>query len=226
MPFEVISYPLREEDPVWPGNPPPVQARPFTSIAGGDDANQTLLSLFSHSGTHLDAPKHFNDNGPSAYQLPIESFIFYHPVVLTIPLPEGGFINVEDLKPFDEQLKNADLLMFNTTWSQWRSTDPQKYASTGPLLHADGALYLMENFPNIRGIAIDTLSIGAASDLNATAAVHRILMGAHHGDGRFVIVFEDVKISEKLAFASRIYAWPLLIVGSDGSPCTIVAEFP
>jgi kynurenine formamidase len=197
----------------------------FSSISQGDDANQTIIKLFSHSGTHLDTPKHFYDAGPAAIDLPIESFVFFKPIVLNIPRPEGGFITAEDLTPYEADLAQADLVFFLTGWSSWRSSDPERYASTGPLLHPDAAIYLVENFSNIRGIAIDTVSIGAADDMENSIAVHRILMGAHHADGRFILVFEDVQVSEKLATAARIYAWPLLIEGSDGSPCTIVAEF-
>ena len=68
--FRLLSYPLTKNAPVWPGNPPAAQTEPFESIAAGGMANTTVLNLFSHSGTHLDAPKHFNDDGPPAAALP------------------------------------------------------------------------------------------------------------------------------------------------------------
>jgi kynurenine formamidase len=55
---------------------------------------------------------------------------------------------------------------------------------------------------------------------------HRLLTGAVKGDGRFIIILEDLRVDSDLGAAERIYAWPLFIEGSDGSPCTIVAEFP
>ncbi|MCU0503532.1 MAG: cyclase family protein, partial [Anaerolineae bacterium] len=63
--YRLLSYPLSAASPVWPGNPPSARTEPFSSIAGGGNSNTTLLHLFSHSGTHLDAPKHFNDAGPA-----------------------------------------------------------------------------------------------------------------------------------------------------------------
>ncbi|MEQ8677359.1 MAG: cyclase family protein [Aggregatilineales bacterium] len=74
--FRLLSFPLTETAPVWPGNPPSAKTEVASAIADGDVANTTVLHLFSHSGTHLDAPKHFNDAGKSAYQLPIENYIF------------------------------------------------------------------------------------------------------------------------------------------------------
>ncbi len=59
--FRLLSYPMTNDAPVWPGNPPAAQTKAASSIAAGDMANTTVLTLFSHSGTHFDAPKHFND---------------------------------------------------------------------------------------------------------------------------------------------------------------------
>ena len=58
--FQLLSYPLSNNAPVWPGNLPAAQTEAFSSIAKGDTANTTVLHLFSHSGTHLDAPYHFH----------------------------------------------------------------------------------------------------------------------------------------------------------------------
>jgi hypothetical protein len=61
--FRTLSYPLNKDAPVWPGNPAAAQTEAYESIAKGDVANTTVLHLFSHSGTHLDAPKYFNNLG-------------------------------------------------------------------------------------------------------------------------------------------------------------------
>ncbi|HEY7131698.1 MAG TPA: cyclase family protein, partial [Candidatus Limnocylindrales bacterium] len=55
----VLSWPLRADSPVWPGNPPAAGTEAFEAIERGDAANTTLLHLFSHSGTHVDTPWHF-----------------------------------------------------------------------------------------------------------------------------------------------------------------------
>lgn len=223
--FRVISYPLSYQAPVWPGNPPAAQTEPFQSIAAGDVANTTILKLFSHSGTHLDAPKHFNDLGSPAYKLSIDQFIFFKPLVLDIPKSDDEMIYEEELRPHAEQLAQADLLLLRTGWSQWRDQEPKRYASRNPMLHPSAARYLIEIFPNVRGVAIDATSIGAPSKSEETIATHRILTGAGREDGRYILIFEDLRIDPDLGAAERIYAWPLFIEESDGSPCTIVAEF-
>jgi arylformamidase len=223
--FRMLSYPLSPFSPVWPGNPPAVQTEPHSSITTGAVANTTILHLFSHSGTHLDSPKHFNDQGASAFELPVENFVFFAPVVLDVPKSDGGAITRADLQPFADTLADADLALLRTDWSRHRATDPERYVSRGPFLHPDGARFLMDSCPRLKGVAIDAVSIGSPGFSDEAIDTHRILTGVGRTDGRFLLILEDLRIDPDLSSARRIYAWPLFIEGSDGSPCTIVAEF-
>ena len=47
---------------VYPGDPVP-QKEPFYSMEKGDPCNLTVLSMGSHTGTHMDAPRHFVKDG-------------------------------------------------------------------------------------------------------------------------------------------------------------------
>lgn len=57
-----ITLPVRPGMPVWPGDPPYV-AEPLSSIGRGDSCNVTHLSMSSHCGTHVDAPRHYFEDG-------------------------------------------------------------------------------------------------------------------------------------------------------------------
>jgi arylformamidase len=223
--FRLLSYPLTSHAPVWPGNPPAAQTKAASSIATGDVANTTVLTLFSHSGTHFDAPKHFNDRGPSGYQLAVDHFVFFNPLVLELPKSDDEMIYREELETSADLLAEADLVLLRSGWSQWRSIEPERYATKNPMLHPEAARYLLETFPYVRAVGIDAASIGAPGKTEPTIATHQILTGKGREDGRFILIFEDLRIDSDLGLASRIYAWPLFIEESDGSPCTIVAEF-
>jgi len=223
--YRLLSYPLGATSPVWPGNPPAARTEPLSSIGRGSWANTTLLHLFSHSGTHVDAPKHFNDVGPAAAELPIEAFIFSRPCVVETPKPEGGFIMRAELEPHRAALRQADLCLLRTGWSSLRSADPDRYARQGPLLHPDAGRFLVEDCPSLRGVAIDAISIGSPGYPAESVVVHHVLTGLGRPDGRFLLIFEDLRIDPDLGQARRIYAWPLFVEDSDGSPCVIVAEF-
>src|SRR5690348_18069218 len=66
-----ISVPLVNDGVVYAGNPD-IHIEPQQSIARGDSANVSSLSFGSHTGTHVDAPKHFFDDGVGVDTIPLE----------------------------------------------------------------------------------------------------------------------------------------------------------
>jgi kynurenine formamidase len=222
----VLSHPLRPDAPVWPGNPPAASIELTESIATGADANTTTLRLYSHSGTHVDAPWHFNPDGPAAWQLPIEAFVFEAPVLVDVPKADGGFITTDDLAPHLDRIAGADLVLMRTGWGRLRDEDPNRYVNDGPLLHPDAAAWLLDRLPGLRAIGTDAISIGSPVDRGASIATHHLLTGVGRTDGRFVLIYEDVRLVPDAARATRVYGWPLLVEGADGSPVTLVAECP
>jgi kynurenine formamidase len=224
--FIVLSYPLRADAPVWPGNPPAARLELRSSVDRGDASTTSVLELFSHSGTHVDTPWHFDAAGPAAWQLPIERFIFDSPRLVDVPSGAGGFITRDGLEPHAEAVAQADLLMLRTGWSEERGRDPARYAKDGPMLHPDAARWLIDTHPRLLAVATDAISIGSPRRPDETVETHRILAGAGRRDGRFVLVYEDVALRREAADAIRVYAWPLLVEGADGTPVTVVAELP
>jgi len=79
--------------PVWPGDSD-VRLVPVRRMAAGDTNNLSRLECGVHTGTHVDAPWHFLEDGSTAEQLPLdammgEAFVAY--------LPEVDVITVETL---------------------------------------------------------------------------------------------------------------------------------
>jgi kynurenine formamidase len=221
--FLVLSHPLRADSPVWPTNPPAAAVELHESIARGDPDNAARLALYSHSGTHVDTPWHFNPDGPAAWQLPVDAFVFEAPRLIDVPTGRREMIRREALEAFDDVAAEADLLMIRTGWGAMRATDPTVYAGEGPMLHPDAARWLIAR-PRLRAIATDAISIGAIWNLPQTVEAHHVLTGVGRTDGRFILIYEDVRMVPEASGAIRIHAWPLFIEGSDGSPVTIVAE--
>jgi arylformamidase len=222
----VLSHPLTATSPVWPGNPAAADIELVESTARGDHANTTILRLFSHSGTHVDTPWHFNPNGPAAWQIPVERFVFGAPRWIEVPAGERTVIGPEMLEPHAATIADADLLLMHTGWSAQRPADPRRYAADGPLLAPEAARWLVAAFPDLRGIATDAISIAAPWDIPRAVETHHALMGVGSDDGRYVLIYEDVRLVPEAARARRVMAWPLFVEGADGSPVTIVAELP
>jgi kynurenine formamidase len=222
--FLVLSHPLRPDAPVYPTNPPAAIIEPHHRIAAGDADNSTRLALFSHSGTHVDTPWHFNPDGARAAELPIEAFVFEAPRTVDVPTDGGRFIEPAMLEAHAATIADADLVLLRTGWSARRATDPASYAMDGPLLHPAAAQWLIDAFPRLRAIATDAISIGSPRFGVESVATHHALTGVGRTDGRFVLIYEDVAMPPELARVARVFGWPLFIEGSDGSPVTLVAE--
>lgn len=223
--FKRYSYNLSVSSPVWPGNPPAATVEPFESIGRGDHANTFRINLFTHSGTHIDVPLHFNPNGKNAIGLGIEEFIFYKPLVLKIEKMDRELITVEDLEPHKETIAACDMLCIYTGWAKLREEDPERFATTGPGVSNLAVEYLVTQFPSLRALGLDLISLGSAANIEETIKSHKTVTGRGAVDGKFIIVIEDMIIDQKLGDAKRIYTWPLFIEGADASPVTIVAEF-
>src|ERR1700730_11069100 len=71
MKFIDVSVPLDGNLASYPGNTP-FSLEAVKRIANGDSSNVSTLHLSAHSGTHVDAPRHFFDEGPGAEALPLE----------------------------------------------------------------------------------------------------------------------------------------------------------
>src|SRR5436190_11053654 len=69
-----VTVPLDSALPVYPGNTP-FTLEAIKRIADGDSSNLSTLHLSAHSGTHVDAPRHFFDDGVGADGLAIELLV-------------------------------------------------------------------------------------------------------------------------------------------------------
>ncbi len=74
----------------YPGDPVP-EKKSWLSMEKGDVCNLTSLTVGSHSGTHIDAPKHFIANGKSVAEMPLEKCVGICQVVSHSGKLEGEF---------------------------------------------------------------------------------------------------------------------------------------
>src|SRR5208283_1207250 len=92
-----ITLPITNDLPVWPGDPP-VSLTMNTSIAKGGPCNITGIQMGAHTGTHIDAPYHFFEDGATTDAIPIETFI--GPCVV-IEVDSEVRIEKEDFRKYD-----------------------------------------------------------------------------------------------------------------------------
>jgi arylformamidase len=223
--FIELSYKVEEEMPVYPGLPKD-KFQPHTRMAKGDPSNTTLITHFLHNGSHVDAPFHFYDAGKTIDEIPIENFVYERPFVIQKKSKKSELIQLEDLTSCGDELRAADILFLYTGYSALRN-DRHAYADDFPAVSEEAARYIRTELPNLKAVAIDTLSIESATMAPQTNfKVHRTFLDGSMFDTRTLLIYEDVNIEKIINEKNikRIYAFPLRLKGLDASPVTIVAE--
>ena len=173
-----LSYLLDEDSVVWPGEPT-VRIEQDTCIEK-NGYNSFKTTLPNHHGTHMDGPYHFNPDGPRLMELPMEYFCFDRVVAVDVPKGPGEGIDPADLKPWEDDIRRADLLLLKTGLCKIRDTQPQVYEAQGVFLSPEVCKYLVETFPDLKVIGLDFLSVGTPANQLSKRA-HRILFGCHNG---------------------------------------------
>jgi len=204
--FLDVSVPLAAGLPAFPGNPE-FELQAVKRIAEGGSSNVSRLVLGTHTGTHVDAPWHFFDDGAGADTLPLELLIGRARVIQS---SRRGGIGREDLA--EAGLREDIRVLLKTANSGFWNGQPfrEDYAH----LTESGARYLVEQ--GVKVVGIDYLSIEEFKKPGAPA--HRALLSAG------VIVIEGLNLADAEAGAYEMYCLPLRIAGGDGAPARVVLK--
>ncbi|NLJ78070.1 MAG: cyclase family protein [Tissierellia bacterium] len=221
-----IGYPIYEGMPVYPGLPE-VELLPNERIEKGDYWNGTVLSIYLHAGTHVDAPWHYVPGAPGIDAIPIEDFIYEHPLLIDVPAQKpDDLITIEQLKEYGDELYEADMLIFNTHHWKYRSEDFMKYATGFPAVAPETAEFIRRELSNCKAVAIDTLSIENIEQGKTNGfATHNTFLDPDKYDTPTILIYEDINpepiIGKKLKSA---FTAPLRIIDHDASIVNIIVE--
>ncbi|HHX75013.1 MAG TPA: cyclase family protein [Firmicutes bacterium] len=221
-----IGYPIYEGMPVYPGLPE-VELVPRERIEKGDYWNGTVLSIYLHAGTHVDAPWHYVPGAPGIDAIPIENFIYNRPLLLDVPAQKpNDLITIEQLKEYGDSLYEADMLIFNTHYWKYRAKDFMKYATGFPAVSPEAAEFIRRELPNCKAVAIDTLSIENIEQGKTNGfRTHNAFLDPEKYDTPTILIYEDINpeplIGKKLL---RAFTAPLRILDHDASVVNIIVE--
>jgi arylformamidase len=218
-----LSYPIGNKDTlsVEQFKIPAPRMMPLSQIADGMMSNVSKMEIGLHSGTHIDVPRHFDQEGLTVDAFEMEDFIFSAPLLVNIPKNVGEEIEPEDLRNSEERINESDLLLIRTGFSKYRLADDRLYVYEYPGISPEAATYLADNF-RLKGIAVDLLSIeNIPKGRSRGFEVHKTLLCRR----RKFIIIEDINLEpllgEKLI---KVYAIPLVIRDAEASPVTVFAE--
>ncbi len=199
-----ISVPNGPGQHVYPGDPPP-RIEPAKRIAAGDVCNVSLLTMGSHTGTHVDAPYHFIDGAPRLGEVPLDRMVGE---ALVVDLRGRPAVDAAALA--GAPLRPGDILLCRTDNSErWAAAEFQRDFT---YLTLDAAAALIER--GVRAVGIDYLSIEQFG--RSDFPVHHRLLGA----GVFVIEGLDLRAVDPGRYT--LVCLPLKFPDLDGAPARAV----
>jgi arylformamidase len=204
MPLIDVTVPLDTQLPTYPHNTP-FTLEAIKRLARGDSSNVSTLHMSAHSGTHVDAPRHFFDAGAGTEALSLDLLIGPTRVIEISSLTG---VTAQDLRAVN--LDDAVRLLIKTHNSQlWGSpTFVTDYVG----VTESGAKYLVER--GVKVVGVDYLSVEKFKTPGAPA--HHVLLGAG------TIVIEGLNLRDVEPGVYDMYCLPLRIVGADGAPARVV----
>lgn len=204
-----LTHTINKETPVYPG-----MARPDLRSAAyidRDGYRETSISMYSHTGTHMDAPSHVLKDGATLDNMDISAFTG-RAVTIDCRLASKSMIIGEDmLRQYESDIQNVDFVMLYTNWDAfWRES---KYIEEYPVPDTDAVKYLLDL--GVRGIGLDTVSI------DPTGAA---LENHHEALSRGAIIIENLmSLDLTLGHMFTLWALPIKYAAADGAPIRAVA---
>ena len=203
--FIDISVPLRDGMVHWPGDPPD-RIRRVKEIGKTGSSTLSSLSMGSHTGTHVDAPRHFLRAGRTIDRMPLSAVVGPARV---IQVRHSKEIRVQEL--LTHRIRRGERILFKTCNSGrcWKSG---AFVKEFVHLPAESARYLASL--RLRCVGVDFLSVGG--DKRDGAAVHRVLLGAG------IWIIEGLDLSRARPGRYELICLPLKIAGGDGAPARVI----
>jgi arylformamidase len=206
-----VTVPLKEGMAIWPGDVT-IKIERRRSMERGDAANNSAISLGVHTGTHMDAPKHFIKDGKSIDKLPFETSVGPARV---IEIKDKISIKPEELR--QHNIKRGERILFKTVNSPrcWQTDD---FVNDFVYITRDAAQFLVD--AGVILVGVDYLSVGSPLDPEKAMRpdTHQIFLGA----GLYLI--EGLNLTAVKAGNYNLICLPLKLMDAEGSPVRAILQ--
>lgn len=197
-----ITHPLSSSLAPWPGDTP-FNLSFVARIRNGASCNVGMLTCSIHTGTHVDAPYHYNEAGTKADELPIETFIGAARVFLA---QDREVISREVFAGLDG--RSTPRVLVRTNACDDKSVFPKRI----PTLAPDVPAWLGKQGVRLIGLDLPSVDQGDSKTLPI-----------HHGLGAANIsILENLDLRTVSPGIYELIALPLPFTGADGSPVRAV----
>lgn len=193
-----ISLPLHPQTVVYPGNPS-IEIEEIKSASGQSVISK--LTLGSHTGTHIDAPKHCLEKGHSLDQIELTTFIGECRVLDCTH--DMSAVSLKTLK--EKKIRTNERILLKTTNSQRGFT---RFYDDYVYLSPEGARHLADK--NVKLVGIDYLSIKQRGSKDNSP--HTLLLSKN------IPILEGIDLSYVAEGTYNLICLPLKFMNTDGSP--------
>lgn len=204
-----LSWEFTADTPIYPGDPEPSVT--VATTLENEGYNLSTLVMGTQTGSHVDAPYHFSNEGATIDQMELDFFLGDAIVVRVTDKKAEEAITMEDIEPYKEQITPGKIVLFNTNWYKKRGTEEFFHH---PYVNGEVAHYLVEQ--GVRFIGIDT--INADQTGGTEFPVHDLF------SEKRLMIGENRAYFDRIDFENPyIIAIPMKVVGCDGSPVRAIA---
>jgi kynurenine formamidase len=176
--------------------------------------NATTLSLYSHSGTHMDAPRHFLPQGASLDQQDLAVCVGEAMLVNLTPIAPRQLIEAKHLGELADRIKPGARLLFRTDWHHRFGTP--EYRSELPRISLALAQWLVQR--RVAMVGVEPPSVADVNNPQELTDVHQTLFR-----GNVLIVEGLANLDQITSPTVQFIALPMKIIGGDGSPVRAIA---
>jgi len=199
-----ISQTLDETIAVWPGDQK-FRRRWSMRIDRGDSCNVSSITMSAHTGTHMDAPCHFDDAGLDIARVPLDACIGTARVVC---LP-AGYTSVSPAFLQSLSWDGVERILFRTGASE---VEESRFVRDIPFLPEDAAAFLAGR--SLRLVGTDAPSVDEYG--SKTLRSHKLLLAGG------IVILEGLRLAGVPPGNYELICLPLKIAGLDGSPVRAV----
>lgn len=179
-------------------------------------ANITQMDMVVHTGTHVDAPRHFCADGPGMDAIPLDRLIG-EGVVVRLELSACEAIGAEHLAAATPTIERGDIVAIDTGWQdRWQTPDWTRH----PYLSRDATDWLIDK--RVKLVAVDTINPDLPYDMRPDDfdfPVHCALLQ------RGILIAEQLANLAALSGQRAEFLFGALpIVDCDGAPTRVMAR--
>lgn len=208
-----LTHTIKADMPVYPGTGTPKLKTANTYEENG--FRETLVSFYSHTGTHMDPPAHLFAGRATLDAFPASQFLGRALVIDCTHLREGEAITMKELRKYGGLEDTVDFLLFYLGWDARWGND--SYFGDYPCIDEEVLQHILDG--SYKGIGFDVIGLDPIADGNLPR--HKALFRE-----KDIVNIENLTNLGQCGTEPFWFAClPMKIEGSDGAPVRAIAWF-